>query len=81
MTFTKALLCFLRNDIGNAESELARWQFYCDHNLGHRSAFIRNHKRTELSEDSFHWLGEALQPDGENWKLEGEFRAKRVRMR
>jgi len=36
---------------------------------------------TEITDDSFHWLGEALQPDGKNWKLEGEFRAKRVRMR
>jgi hypothetical protein len=32
---------------------------------------------TEITPDSFHWLGEALQPDGTTWKLEGEFRAKR----
>src|SRR6267378_3841104 len=32
---------------------------------------------TEITADSFHWLGEALQPDGMTWKLEGEFRAKR----
>jgi hypothetical protein len=33
---------------------------------------------TEITPDSFHWLGEALQPDGHSWRLEGEFRAERV---
>ena len=33
---------------------------------------------TEISPDSFHWLGEALQPNGKSWTLEGEFRAKRT---
>jgi hypothetical protein len=32
---------------------------------------------TEITPDAFHWLGEALQPDGTTWKLEGEFRARR----
>jgi hypothetical protein len=32
---------------------------------------------TEITPDSFHWLGEALQPDGKSWRLEGEFRARR----
>jgi hypothetical protein len=34
---------------------------------------------TEITPDSFHWLGEALEPDGKTWKVEGEFRATRVR--
>lgn len=34
---------------------------------------------TEVTRDSFHWLGESLQPDGKTWTLEGEFRAKRMR--
>src|SRR5215469_10477813 len=34
---------------------------------------------TEITSDSFHWIGEALQPDGKTWKLEGEFRARRTR--
>jgi hypothetical protein len=34
---------------------------------------------TEITPDSFHWIGEALNPDGQTWKLEGEFRARRVR--
>src|SRR5262249_45610440 len=31
----------------------------------------------EITSDSFHWIGEALAPDGQTWKLEAEFRAKR----
>ncbi len=34
---------------------------------------------TEITPDSFHWTGEALNPDGKTWKLEAEFRAKRMR--
>jgi hypothetical protein len=33
---------------------------------------------TEIKPDSFHWLGEALEPDGKTWRLEGEFRAVRI---
>jgi hypothetical protein len=33
----------------------------------------------EITADSFHWLGDALQPDGTTWTLEGEFLARRVR--
>jgi hypothetical protein len=32
---------------------------------------------TEITEDSFHWVGEALEPDGRTWKLEGKFCARR----
>jgi hypothetical protein len=34
---------------------------------------------TEITPDSFRWTGEALEPDGKTWKLEGEFRARRMR--
>jgi len=34
---------------------------------------------TEITPDSFRWIGEALPPDGRTWKLEGEFRARRRR--
>jgi hypothetical protein len=33
---------------------------------------------TEITPDSFHWIGEALLPDGKTWNLEGEFLARRV---
>jgi hypothetical protein len=32
---------------------------------------------TEITPDSFLWIGEALEPDGHAWKLEGQFRARR----
>jgi hypothetical protein len=34
---------------------------------------------TEITPDSFHWTGESLQPDGKTWKMEGEFRARRIK--
>jgi hypothetical protein len=34
---------------------------------------------TAINPDSFHWTGEVLQADGKTWKLEGEFRARRMR--
>lgn len=32
---------------------------------------------TEITEDSFRWTGEALEPDGATWKMEAEFRGRR----
>jgi hypothetical protein len=32
---------------------------------------------TEITGDSFHWLGQSLGPDGQTWGLEGEFRGTR----
>jgi hypothetical protein len=34
---------------------------------------------TEITPNSFHWIGDALEPDGKTWKIEGEFRATRLR--
>ena len=34
---------------------------------------------TEITADSFHWIGETLNVDGETWKLEGEFLARRAK--
>lgn len=34
---------------------------------------------TEITANSFHWIGEVLGPDGKTWKIIGEFRARRVR--
>jgi hypothetical protein len=34
---------------------------------------------SEMTQDSFHWMGESLDPGARSWRLEGEFRAKRLR--
>lgn len=34
---------------------------------------------TEITPDSFHWIGEALAADGATWLVEGEFLARRAR--
>jgi len=34
---------------------------------------------TEITPESVRWIGESLMPDGKTWKLEGEFRARRMR--
>jgi hypothetical protein len=33
---------------------------------------------TEITSDSFHWIGEGLRTDGKSWLLEGEFQARRI---
>ena len=33
---------------------------------------------TDITPDSFHWIGETLNPDGQTWKVESEFLAKRM---
>ena len=33
---------------------------------------------TEITPNSFHWLGESLDPDGKTWRIEGEFLARRL---
>jgi hypothetical protein len=34
---------------------------------------------SEITPESFHWTGEALNADGKTWRMEGEFRARRVK--
>ena len=34
---------------------------------------------SEITSDSFHWTGEALQSDGRTWIVEGDFRVTRMR--
>ena len=46
--------------------------------LGNRGGVATRWRFTEITADSFHWLGEALNPDGQTWTLEGEFRARRT---
>jgi hypothetical protein len=47
--------------------------------LGSRANGVATRWRfTEITADSFHWIGESMNPDGASWKLEGEFRARRI---
>ena len=34
---------------------------------------------SDITTNSFHWTGEALNPDGHTWRLEGDFRVTRMR--
>jgi hypothetical protein len=62
------------------EQQLGRWSGKDVVQIGARPDGTTTRWRfTEIAPDSFHWLGEALNPDGKTWKLEGEFRAKRMR--
>ncbi len=62
------------------EQQIGRWSGKDVVQIGARSDGTPTRWRfTEITPDSFHWLGEALQPDGKTWRLEGEFRAKRMR--
>jgi hypothetical protein len=65
---------------GHREEQIGRWSGKDVVQLGARSNGIPTRWRfTEITPDSFHWIGELLNPDGETWKLEGEFRATRMR--
>ena len=63
---------------GHREEQIGRWSGKDIVQMGARADGTQTRWRfTEITPDSFHWLGEALQPDGKTWKLEGEFRARR----
>lgn len=65
---------------GHREDQIGRWSGKDVVQIGARSDGTPTRWRfTEITPDSFHWIGEALQTDGKTWKLEGEFRAKRIR--
>jgi hypothetical protein len=65
---------------GHRQKQIGRWNGKDIVQIGGRSDGTPTRWRfTEITPDSFHWLGEALQPDGKTWKLEGEFRAQRIR--
>ena len=71
---------YWRNPVRNHyEDQIGRWIGKDVVQIGCRSNGTPTRWRfTEITPNSFHWLGEALQPDGKEWKLEGEFRAKRI---
>ena len=62
------------------EQQIGRWSGKDVVQIGARADGTPTRWRfTEITHDTFRWLGEALQPDGETWRLEGQFRARRMR--
>ena len=47
--------------------------------IGSREGALTRWRFTEITPDSFHWTGEALLPDGQTWRIEGEFKARRLK--
>jgi hypothetical protein len=64
---------------GSRDELIGRW---CGRNVvqvgGHADGTPIRWIFSEITPDSFRWTGESLEPDGETWRLEGEFRAKRM---
>ena len=69
------------NPAGNhREEQIGRWSGNNVVQIGTRSNGTPTRWTfTEITPDSFRWIGESLEPDGKTWKLEGEFRARRSR--
>ena len=66
--------------VGHREDQIGRWSGSDIVQMGTRADGTQTRWTfTEITPDSFHWLGEALSPDGRTWVLEGEFRAERIR--
>jgi hypothetical protein len=64
---------------GHHEDQVGRWSGKDIVQIGVRPNGVPTRWRfTEITRDSFHWLGESLAPDGNTWILEGEFRARRM---
>lgn len=62
------------------EEQIGRWVGEDVVQTGTRAnGTITRWRFTEIMPNSFHWLGESLEPDGQTWRLEGEFLAKRIR--
>ena len=61
------------------ENQIGRWSGNQVVQVGTRPDGTPTRWRfTEITSESFHWLGEALAPDGVTWNLEGEFLASRT---
>jgi hypothetical protein len=65
---------------GHREEQIGRWSGKDVVQVGTRfDGTPTRWMYTEITPDSFHWLGEVLETDGKTWTLEGEFRAVRIR--
>ena len=62
------------------EDQIGRWSGEDVVQVGMRpNGTVTRWSFTEITRDSFHWIGESLEPNGRTWFLEGEFRARRRR--
>jgi hypothetical protein len=77
---TKAWRIIWSNPAGeHFEQQIGRWSGNQVVQIGTRPDGTPTRWRfTEITSESFHWLGEALAPDGISWNLEGEFLASRT---
>lgn len=65
---------------GHREEQIGRWSGKDVVQVGARpDGTPTRWTFTEITPDTFHWIGESLMADGETWMLEGEFLAKRMR--
>ena len=65
---------------GQRDEQVGRWSGRDIVQVGtHADGTPTRWRFTEITRDSFHWIGEVMQPDGETWKLEAEFLARRTR--
>lgn len=71
---------YWRNPVHNHwEDQIGRWSGKAVVQIGTRANGTPTRwSFTEITRDSFHWLGEALSADGRTWELEGEFFGKRI---
>lgn len=64
---------------GHREEQVGRWNGTSILQEGTRADGTKTRWTfTEITPNSFHWRGEALDPGKDTWTLEGEFLAKRV---
>jgi hypothetical protein len=65
---------------GHREEQIGRWSGKDIVQTGTRAdGTLTRWSYSEITPNSFRWLGEALNPDGRTWKVEAEFRATRMR--
>ena len=63
---------------GHREEQVGRWNGRDILQEGARADGTKTRWTfTDIASDSFHWRGEALYPNQQEWMLEGEFLAKR----
>jgi hypothetical protein len=64
---------------GNRDELIGRWSGKDVVQIGtHSNGTPIRWMFTEITPNSFHWIGEALTFDGATWKIEGEFLARRM---